>query len=59
MPPAPFKIAIADTILEDLSARLGATRFPPGILGENWNAGTSPAYHRELLHYWRTGFDLT
>jgi pimeloyl-ACP methyl ester carboxylesterase len=57
MPPAPFKIAIADTILEDLSARLAATRFPPGILGENWNAGTSPAYHRELLNYWRTGFD--
>jgi hypothetical protein len=36
---------------------LAAVRLPTGILGENWNAGIDPAYHRELVSYWRTAYD--
>jgi Epoxide hydrolase N terminus len=57
MSPVPFKITIAHSVLEDLSARLAATRFQPDILGENFEAGINPAYHRELVHYWRTAYD--
>jgi pimeloyl-ACP methyl ester carboxylesterase len=52
----PFEIAVPTAVLDDLSARLRATRLPQDT-GGDWEAGTSPAYLRELLDYWRDRYD--
>jgi pimeloyl-ACP methyl ester carboxylesterase len=53
----PFEIMIPDATLRDLQARLERTRLSPGDDASDWDAGMSPAYLRELVDYWRTGFD--
>jgi pimeloyl-ACP methyl ester carboxylesterase len=55
--PEPFRVAIADATLQDLQRRLARTRFVPGDDAADWEAGTSPAYLRELVEYWRSGYD--
>jgi pimeloyl-ACP methyl ester carboxylesterase len=61
MPIHPFDIAISDAVLDDLSARLAASRLPPDGEAEadasDWDAAIRPAYLRALLDHWRTGFD--
>ena len=52
----PFKIAIPETVLEDLSTRLRAARFPSDT-SDDWEAGTSSTYLKELVRYWRDQFD--
>ena len=54
--PETFRIAIAPAALEDLSARLRAARLPRDGASD-WKEGTSPAYLRELLAYWRDEYD--
>lgn len=53
----PFKIAIGDDQLEDLSRRLRDARWPDAIEGAGWDDGTEPGFLRRLTEYWRTGFD--
>lgn len=56
--PRRFEISIDQPTLDDLSARLHTTRLPPWDPGpEGWDAGTDPGYLRELLGYWKSGFD--
>jgi pimeloyl-ACP methyl ester carboxylesterase len=55
--PVPFKVEIEDATLQDLRARLARTRFVPEDDAADWEAGTSPAYLRELVEYWRTAYD--
>jgi pimeloyl-ACP methyl ester carboxylesterase len=55
--PVPFRVAVADTTLQDVRSRLDRTRFDPGDVAADWEAGTSPAYLRELVEYWRSGYD--
>jgi len=55
--PEPFRIAVADEVLADLRDRLGRTRWPAMLHGGGWQLGMDPAYLRELLDYWRDGFD--
>jgi microsomal epoxide hydrolase len=54
-------LQIAESTLVDLRARLAATRLPPADdaadPASDWDAGTSPAYLRRLIEYWRAGFD--
>ncbi|MGH8733452.1 MAG: epoxide hydrolase N-terminal domain-containing protein, partial [Burkholderiales bacterium] len=50
----PFRLEVADTALADLRERLKRTRFPDEAPGAPWKTGTSLAYLRELLEYWRT-----
>ena len=54
----PFRIHIDDAVLEDLQARLELTRFPDQIDGTGWDGGTPVAYVRDLVEYWRDGYDL-
>jgi pimeloyl-ACP methyl ester carboxylesterase len=52
----PFKVAVQDAVLQDLTRRLVATRLPS--IGEcGWEDGTNPAYLRALVDYWCDGFD--
>lgn len=53
----PFTLAIPQADLDDLMDRLSRTRFPDRTPGEAWAYGTDPDYLRELVAYWRDGFD--
>lgn len=55
--PKPFKVHIADDVLADLRERLARARFPDEPPIEPWSTGTSVDYMRELVRYWRDGFD--
>jgi pimeloyl-ACP methyl ester carboxylesterase len=52
-----FEIRIPESALEDLHRRLARTRPVPQDDATDWAAGTSPAYLRELLEYWRSQYD--
>jgi len=53
----PFSVAVPDEVLDDLRARVRATRWPPPAPGAAWSQGTDLAYLQDLLAYWADGFD--
>ena len=53
----PFRIDVAQDVLDDLQVRLDRTRWAGTIEGSGWDRGTSNAYVRDLVGYWRTGYD--
>ena len=55
--PEPFTARTAPAVLEDLRARLRATRWPDAPQDAGWSLGTDLAYLRELVAYWADGFD--
>jgi microsomal epoxide hydrolase len=58
MPPAleAFEIAAPEEALQDLALRLRAARLPCDSADE-WDAGISPVYLREVVTYWLDRFD--
>jgi pimeloyl-ACP methyl ester carboxylesterase len=54
---APYHIHVADEILHDLYERLKLTRWPDEVQGARWEYGVNLAYIKDLVEYWRTGFD--
>jgi pimeloyl-ACP methyl ester carboxylesterase len=57
MQPTPFRLQIADADIADLHDRLRRTRLPDQAPDAPWAYGTDVGYLRELIEYWRTGFD--
>src|ERR1022692_1631788 len=55
--PEPFTPQTDPAALEDLRARLRATRWPDAPEDAGWSLGTDLAYLRELVAYWADGFD--
>ena len=55
--PEPFVTQTAPAVLDDLRARLRATRWPDAPEDAGWSLGTDLAYLRELVAYWVDGFD--
>lgn len=53
----PFRIAVPQHDIDDLNARLAATRWPTELPGVGWDYGIPTEYVRELSDYWRTGYD--
>src|SRR5437763_9860131 len=54
----PFTIDVPTERLEDLRARLSRTRLPRSEpRGVPWSYGTPQPLLRELLEYWRDGYD--
>jgi microsomal epoxide hydrolase len=53
----PFQLAVPKSVLEDLRQRLLRTRLPDEPPLDPWSTGTSVAYLKQLLDYWRDGFD--
>jgi hypothetical protein len=51
--PRPFKIAVPESSLDDLKARLARVRWPDEISGEPWQFGTDLAYLKSLCAYWK------
>lgn len=52
-----FHIAIPQTELDDLAARLRATRFPSPLPGDDWDTGIPSEYLRGLVTAWAEHFD--
>jgi microsomal epoxide hydrolase len=52
-----FRVQIPDPVLDDLRRRLAQTRWPQPLPGVGWEYGTDDDYLRELVGYWRHGYD--
>jgi microsomal epoxide hydrolase len=57
MTPRPFTLKVSDTVLSDLRARLERVRWPDEAPAAGWQHGTSLAYMKELVAYWRDRYD--
>ncbi|MFE7975605.1 epoxide hydrolase family protein [Streptomyces shenzhenensis] len=53
----PFTLDIPQTDLDDLAARLTATRWPDELSDAGWSQGVPLAYLKELAEYWRTSYN--
>ena len=53
----PYDVSVDTSVLDDLRARLRATRWPDAAPGPAWSQGTDLDYLRELVDYWQHGFD--
>ena len=53
----PFTLDIPEADLADLAARLDRTRWPEAATVDDWTQGTPLAALRELVAYWRNGYD--
>lgn len=54
----PFRVAIPAAAIQDLKARLAATRFPEKETVGDWSEGVPLARMRALVEYWRSGYDM-
>ncbi len=52
-----FTVAVPDAVLGDLRERLARARLPIEPAAEPWHYGTSLAYMREIVAYWRDHYD--
>ena len=52
-----FKIEVPDEVLDDLRCRLESVRWPDQIPNSGWDYGSNLDYLKELVEYWRSGFD--
>lgn len=53
----PFQLAIPQTRLDDLAARIDLTRWPEQEPVADWSQGTPLAELQALVAYWRDGYD--
>jgi pimeloyl-ACP methyl ester carboxylesterase len=53
----PYRTAIPQADLDDLRARITATRWPAALGDDRWDRGVPVAYLRELADYWSTSYD--
>ncbi|MEV2198449.1 epoxide hydrolase family protein [Streptomyces fradiae] len=53
----PFRVDVPQDRLDDLRARLAATRWPDELPGVGWSRGVPVAYLKELADHWRTAYD--
>ncbi|AWB95501.1 epoxide hydrolase [Agromyces badenianii] len=53
----PFRIEIPQAQLDDLNARLSATRWADELPDVGWTYGTPVSYLKELAEHWRTSYD--
>jgi len=52
-----FRIDVGKEVLSDLRQRLKNTRWSYQAEGTDWDAGTDLNYLKELVDYWRDGYD--
>ena len=55
--PKPFRIAVPEATLDDLKLRLSRVRWPDEAPDAPWSYGSSLAYMKQLVAYWRDGYD--
>src|SRR3546814_10599538 len=57
MTPEKFTVHISDEILQDMRARIAATRWAPEMEDMGWRYGFDGGYLRELARTWQSEFD--
>ncbi len=57
MKPESFVIEIPQSALDDLQRRLRDVRWSADFANDDWRYGANGQYLRELVDYWRDGFD--
>jgi microsomal epoxide hydrolase len=55
--PASFTVAVGDSVLDDLRARLRRTRWPADLDNADWSYGMNADYLRDFCSYWAEEFD--
>jgi pimeloyl-ACP methyl ester carboxylesterase len=55
--PEAFTLSVSTADIADLRERLARTRFPDQAPGPAWAYGSDVTWMRELVEYWRNGFD--
>ncbi|MCS0635879.1 epoxide hydrolase [Streptomyces sp. LP05-1] len=55
--PRPFRVDVPQEALDDLRARLAATRWPAELPGTGWSRGVPVGYLKGLAAYWADGYD--
>jgi microsomal epoxide hydrolase len=55
--PEAFTIRVDDAVLADLTQRLERTVWPDDPDNDHWDYGVNRTYLRQLVDYWRTGYD--
>ena len=53
----PFRIDVADEVLDDLRRRLHATRWPDAEVVDDWSQGIPLAYVQDVCRYWADDYD--
>jgi pimeloyl-ACP methyl ester carboxylesterase len=53
----PFRVDVPQRDLDDLRERLARTCWPDELPGVGWSHGVPLGYVRELVEYWRSGYD--
>lgn len=53
----PFTLAIPQAQIDDLNARIDQTRWPDRETVADWSQGTPLAVLKDVLAYWRDGYD--
>lgn len=53
----PFKLEVAQDVLDDLRDRIGRTRWPDAIEERDWRLGTPPELLKRLCDHWGGDFD--
>ncbi|MGH8794814.1 MAG: epoxide hydrolase family protein, partial [Stackebrandtia sp.] len=53
----PFLLDVPQSELDDLDARLAAARWPAEASDQGWSHGAPVAYLKDLVDYWRRGYD--
>src|SRR5258706_7173021 len=53
----PFKVQIAQAVLDDLEERLRRIRWPDEVIDAQWDYGMNETYLKELVDYWLNRFD--
>ncbi|MEU6077178.1 epoxide hydrolase family protein [Micromonospora sp. NPDC047074] len=53
----PFRVDVPQSALDDLTDRLGRTRWGQQLPGGDWERGVPVEYLRELAGYWAGGYD--
>jgi microsomal epoxide hydrolase len=53
----PFRLAVGEEAITDLRARLARVRWADEAPDAPWSYGTSLAFMREVVAYWRDGYD--
>jgi epoxide hydrolase len=53
----PFRVEIPPAKLDDLTDRLGRTRWPDELPDVGWSRGVPLGYLKELTEYWQNGYD--
>ena len=53
----PFRIHVADWVLDDLRGRLRRTRWPGPVAGIEWEQGADYEWVRRLVAHWTDQFD--